>query len=928
MKNKEHQSRYIKKGAEGIFINPSIPFLQLFFLITLYFISTTAFSDGPASGSLSCSSDNHTININEINMASTGGDVKFIEAKVLNNQTSPDPSNWEICYVSKHGNTACFDLISTDVDVYQNGTFINNSSGYTNFAINDYLVKELPGGAQVAEILIADENEDVIDYLQFCKSDCSTGYWTVADPDCGTVVENIGASVKDLARLTPDGTGAWTDTGDKDGTKGGSNSGASPVLDHYVINHDGFGIHCISETITVNAMDATPATINAEGISITIDTQSGKGDWSVATGAGVFDNGTAKDGVATYTFATGETEVSFNLSYQEGSSPININVTDGTASDDNSHSSLPFSPNGFTITSSAIGNPPSIPGPEFENQIAGTNSPFYITAYGVTPSDPVCGVIESYTGSKNLYFWSDYDNPSSGTLAVTINGSPIATSEGAASMQSYTFTQGQLTLNNFKYKDVGQISLSVKDISVTNTELPNGIRGSAQFIVKPDYFTLINIQCGDDTNNPAATNESESRFCKAGEPFSLTIEAKDAEGDITPNYGQESFPEGVKLSNADIPDLTGAPILIAPSGENNPMINELTADPFSSGISKPDISWQEVGIIQLTPRIADGDYLGAGDVIGNTSANIGRFYPFDFNVTLNNTPLNTPLLEAACNEFSYIGQNIDYNTTPEVTITARYSDGSANADGTTLNYDGDWWKLSDFTETASQDLSIPLVPQVTLDGSNAGHDAIDCSTGTCNGTFTTTFNGYFNYIRTNSDIEPFASLIDISFEIDDGDAQYTSNPFIIEDLTFSATFDEQRSGRLMIDNAYGSELIDLTQPLYTEYYTSGGFIRNEQDNCTQINVADMSLTDNPAGGSYAPAESIVNTPASSGELNILFTAPGVVGYTDVQLNAADVGNWLLYDWDNDGSYDDAPSGRASFGIYNRSKHLIYTREVY
>jgi MSHA biogenesis protein MshQ len=37
--------------------------------------------------------------------------------------------------------------------------------------------------------------------------------------------------------------------------------------------------------------------------------------------------------------------------------------------------------------------------------------------------------------------------------------------------------------------------------------------------------------------------------------------------------------------------------------------------------------------------------------------------------------------------------------------------------------------------------------------------------------------------------------------------------------------------------------------------------------------------------------------------------------------------WLQYDWDNDGTHDDNPTARATFGIYKGNKHIIYIRET-
>jgi hypothetical protein len=701
-------------------------------------------------------------------------------------------------------------------------------------------------------------------------------------------------------------------------------------LDHYLINHDGFGINCVTETISLTAMDGnTPAApIDPAGATITIDTQSSRGDWSLITGSGTLNNGAANDGVATYTFAVGETSAEFGLDYREGGSPITLAVSDGTASDDGSHGLLPFSPSGFTVTSSAIGNPPVIPSPSFDNQIAGTDFPLYITAYGVTPADPVCGVIEAYDGQKALQFWSGYDNPNSGTLQVTItddnNSQSIGTAEVSATARAVTFSQGQAQVTG-KYKDVGQITVSMKDSSVADPNLPNGIRGNAQFVVKPDHFELHTIQCSDGTNNPAAADQNGARFCAAGEPFSVTIDAKDAAGDTTPNYGQESVAEDVQLTSN----------LIAPAGENNPAITILTPDPFSAGSSSPQINWSEVGIITLTPSVADGNYLGAGDVTGTTTGNIGRFTPFDFNVTLNNSPDLAP----ACSGFSYIGQDILYNVAPQVTITARPSNGSGAAliGGITQNYDSVWWKLADFTEAVSQDAANPLPAGVALDSSAAGHSAIDCSSGTCDGTFTTTFNGQFLYTRSVAETVPFNGIIDISFSIDDGDAQYASNPFVIQDLAFSGGSNQQRSGRMAVFDVYGSELYALTLPVAAQYWEDVGvneytFITASDDSCSTLATTEVNLSN--YSGSLSSGETAVTAATlTNGTGSITLSAPGDgnAGGVDVTVDLSAAGSnqpWLQFDWDGDSALDDNPTGHAIFGIYSGNEKQIYIRERY
>ena len=160
--------------------------------------------------------------------------------------------------------------------------------------------------------------------------------------------------------------------------------------------------------------------------------------------------------------------------------------------DDDAEPNLVLSPNGFTVTASALSNPPPNPiNDPITTQTAGTSFPLHLTAYGVTPTDPVCGVIEAYRGAKTLKFWSTYSDPSSGTVAATIDGTTIATSSGSAANQAVAFTAGQ-ALVTAKYKDVGEIQISMMDDSPV--EPAAGITGVTNlFVSMPADFVVTTV---------------------------------------------------------------------------------------------------------------------------------------------------------------------------------------------------------------------------------------------------------------------------------------------------------------------------------------------------------------------------------------------------------------------------------------------------
>lgn len=194
-------------------------------------------------------------------------------------------------------------------------------------------------------------------------------------------------------------------------------------------------------------------------------------------------------------------------------------------------------------------------------------------------------------------------------------------------------------------------------------------------------------------DNPGATTAAGSpTFIRAGHPFSVTVTAQAEGGSATPNFGKETVPEWVKLTpalhtglgltanpsidrtttggiNAGSSTLTVADsvgyatadrIRVAGAGAAGAdLVTTVAAVPSATSItlSAPaattvagaevnymfpafsggsatgsNFTWDEVGILTLTPAIGDGNYLGAGSVTGTASDPVGRFYPHHFSV--------------------------------------------------------------------------------------------------------------------------------------------------------------------------------------------------------------------------------------------------------------------------------------------------------
>ena len=706
----------------------------------------------------------------------------------------------------------------------------------------------------------------------------------------------------------------------------------------FLITHDSNGIHCAAENVQVLVRDSgSGVPITSYTDQITLDTQSGRGTWSLVTGSGILSDSTANDGLATYNWANGETTATFSLYYPEGAATINVDVyetSDTAVRDTDTEGDMSFSASGFTVTPTALANPP--PGsitPFNAPQIAGTNFAIHIAAFGQTPGDAACGIIETYTGSKTLGFWATRQDPASGTIVPTIDGLAIGVVEGGATDTSVTFVDGQAAVLA-KYKDVGLIQISMKDTSPTDPDLPNGIRGATSgFVVKPYDFLLSNIEDASSNPNPGSADASGDIFVAAGESFSATVTARDAEGSVTPNYGQESIAESVSL----------VPSLVAPAGGNLPAVAASTGfASFANGVSTGnDFSWPEVGVITLQPEVGDGDYLGAGNVTGVATGNVGRFIPHRFE-----TSLNTPTFGTACaaGNFTYLGQPFSYTSAPEVTFTATALGGEV-----TQNYDGAFFKMT----TASLADPVYAATSGSLDTSGlpgGSSDPAVASLGSGQGTLTFS-SGSGLFFSKGSEMEPFDAEISLAQTITDSDGvAASSNPVrfgVVGGIIFNSGA-EMRFGRLAISNAYGSELIDLPVRLRSEYYAgaAAGFLPNTVDACTTpVTIALGGFTENLGSGatcvmdSGSPGESGAGcataaspgkqfrVPPTAGNFNLYLAAPGAGNDGSVDVTA-DAPSWLEYDWNTSTSGTEDPTATAVFGIFEGRNKVIYTRELF
>lgn len=755
-------------------------------------------------------------------------------------------------------------------------------------------------------------------------------------------------------------------------------------LDHYELSLQTSSITCLPSTATVTACadNSSPCTnryLAASGSTATLAASAGTlAATTVTFGATGVASTTlsypsASDGATASVTLSGEQTAATN---PRKCCPDGINCAVANSC------STTFNTAGFIFSASAGGIEISMP-----TQIAGTSSnTYYLRAVKPNTNPAVMACESALAGPQSINLAYECNNPTScsATNLMNVGGTTIARNNNG-SVASYTPVSMTFDANGnapftFTYFDVGQVKFyankTVNSAPLTGT--------STSFVVRPDRFVVSNIiRTSDSFANPAAANATGTAFIQAGAPFTATITATASNGATTPNYGKEIVRDGVLLT----------PTLVAPSGGAIPAITNgtIAGSSFTNGVATvSNLAWDEVGVITLTPSIADGNYLGVGNVTGATSNNIGRFIPHHF-ALLTDAAIPTPLLTnrsdltCAAATFTYMGEPFSLG----FTLTAQNA-----ANNTTLNYDtingfakldgaADPWTTfganrslglwgigaltaypacnavfataSPYNTTYSSVApACPSSPASPIAQSPAASRISVQSNPAPTGTWingAAIFSASTIVGRAGVADGPYLVSLGISPQDEDGVTLLPSAKNLDADNSGASerallTSTEMRFGRLRMNNAYGSELLPLPVPLLAQYWNGTGFILNTDDSCTQVPVpVPVAITTplSPGLTFYAPpttatnalqagqTTATLNTPFISGNGGLRLSTPGLgnYGYVDVLITTPD---YLQYNWNGTATagnfFDDNPGARATFGKYKQRNELIYMREIH
>lgn len=725
----------------------------------------------------------------------------------------------------------------------------------------------------------------------------------------------------------------------------------APPVDHYEVSVPSSTIACLGSTVTVTACadSSSPCTNPSTGVLGQTASLSASGGASVSPLITFDATGRATAALAHATASNG-TVAAVSLSNEQtpGSNPRQC-CPDGVACSAANSCSSTFHTAGFLFAASTGGPAATIPA-----HTAGTrSSTWFLRAVKTNASTQAC---EAALAGPNTVHWAhECSNPGtcSGGNRMTVHAAADAAiaSNPASGVSGRTPVTMNFDSNGnapfaFTHGDVGLTLFDVSKASA-GTQLTPLVGRSNGFVTKPAGFVLSGIRCSSYSagqcatgaiaspgNNPGAGSATGAAFMPAGRPFSVTVTAVGSTGATTPNFGRESTPEGVSLSST----------LVAPAGGQNPVLaNASGFGSFSNGVaSGSGFSWSEVGIITLTPRVADGDYLGAGPVVGSASGNVGRFVPAALAVSGAALTLRDGQSCSPASSFGYLGENTRFT----LTLSALSAAG-----GVTQNYAGAFAKF----DPAAGNWNLVGTDGGTVFSTASGRLSMGLGSGSFSAGVAANVALVAAALRGSSPDGPFNA----SFGIAPLDSDGVGLASFDMPASGSGANDRLRLGsaalvfgRLRVGNAIGAADRPLDLPVHAQHWNGAAWVTQVADSCTRVPAASVNMGN--LRGTLTTADTAVSAPvvmaAGTGTLRLAAPGAGRSGTLDLALSlgssatdasclqtwapgsgdAATAGANLAFlrgAWCS-ASHGQDPSARATFGRRRDAGATMHRREMY
>jgi hypothetical protein len=454
----------------------------------------------------------------------------------------------------------------------------------------------------------------------------------------------------------------------------------------------------------------------------------------------------------------------------------------------------------------------------------------------------------------------------------TCSNAQLTTSAPASSNLTLAFNGNASAYFCLKSTDVGKYSLMLRE-----TALPSSTTASTPLMTIRPFAIVVNdvkqvTVSGLNTvtiNNPAGSANGGAAFVSAGSNFQATVsgyrwssEADKLDRNGIPDAGVDFgtiTAGGIAPKYTQTVDLSVASF--EPAGGTAGSLNGNSVVVTGGSTTQLSLSYSEVGTFNLAAK-PSSTYLNTADlsdrvaIYSNPSSSaqntlVGRFKPDHFGVKKDSNKLTHGCDVSA---FTYEGQTFDL----EFVLQAQNKSGIL-----TRNYG-----VSGYAPVASGAI-MSLVAENGDDGTDRNNPArilpaLPAISAWGNGTAEPygqfTVSGSYSFSRGANPDGPFSSL-NVGLKVVDS----TSDNVPLGDTNMKATSagdcapncdaiklgtTDMRYGRMRIDNAYGSELLDLPVTLEAQYWNGTQYVRNAVDNCTSLTSGNYLMSDqtgNPTG---------------------------------------------------------------------------------
>ncbi|MEV3828173.1 MSHA biogenesis protein MshQ [Aeromonas allosaccharophila] len=703
-------------------------------------------------------------------------------------------------------------------------------------------------------------------------------------------------------------------------------------VDHFEFSHSGQGITCQPEEVTIKACaNADCSQLMSETVTAALTPHPiTNGGWLSGSGLNNVNNGIV-------TITNGVTKVMLS-NYSANS------ITMGVSS-----STPPLRPQSDTLCrSGSLGPAKQYCTLPFADAALRFNVPtFYAGTSGVTSiraiksndagATKVC--VPLLTGDQTLQFASSKVVSEASGAVPMVNSTAIAPS-GNVKVAFNSDGVGQLTV---QYPDAGVLRL---DATFQKNDVTGTLKlaGSDTVAVIPKAIALQ----AQEQSSCSGSNDNTYAACpvyrKAGESFTLQARALNEQDQLTPGFA---------TSNKAI-----SWALLAPAAGGTGAFSP-TAITLASGSANVTVNWSEVGVIRLgvsnfVPYPAYQDELPQLETVLRWSAPIGRFVPWDYS-------LSNGFITPACNAFTYMSQPFASG----FVLTARNLQK-----GTTQNYQGA------FAKGVAEMVAANALDGVVRDKRITLSPSLSWASGVARVNQQSPFGLNTRFDRATSPEAPFATLsFGIKVDDQDGGTTLLANPnmntAVVGDCSKSGQgcnavqlgAQKLLYGRLLAGKDRGVDSANLPLKLLMQRFDLGGWVINDEDNCTQLSLANSGFDPLPAVEPKDPDRKIgfnsvtssyevtgkvppqltkpysstltlsgQTVPASSarakqGEIVFHFGAPNVAVRIPYKVDLAKQPSSPLWLSDPASANDGNLQGEAIFGSSRGNDRIIYRREV-